>query len=270
MLSKFIYAALGLCAGLFLGFVLTNEANRRETEILRAQLAQAQAAQTSAVPTANAATNNDESAPRLSRDEVRAAVAKADSSPKDVYQQRYLGQMLYLYAAQTDDTETLKDAARLLERAHKLDPSNYETLVLLGNAYFDLGGKSASEIDINQNYTTARDYYLKALQIKADDPNVRTDLGLTYFFAKPSDPNRALTEYRKSLILNPRHEATLQNMTTAFIAVKDLEQAAATLARLQTINANNAALPRLQAQLANARNQANNQTGGQAAKAHAN
>lgn len=262
MLSKFIYAALGLCAGFFLGFVLTNEVNRRETEILRAQLAQSQAAQltpakqtqTANLSNSNSSSDNslnDESvatAPRLSRDEVRAAVAKADSSATDVYQQRYLGQMLYLYAAQTDDTETLKDAARLLERAHKLDSKNYETLVLLGNAYFDLGGKGETESFIN-----ARNYYAKALQIKSDDPNVRTDLGLTYFFAKPSDPHRALIEYRKSLLLNPRHEATLQNMTTAFIALKDLDQAAKTLAQLQTINPNNAALASLQAQLANAR-----------------
>ncbi|MCP9492972.1 MAG: tetratricopeptide repeat protein [Pyrinomonadaceae bacterium MAG19_C2-C3] len=242
-ISKIKYALLGLVAGLIAGFFITNEVNRREAEGLRAALVQAQS-------TANNASSpkRNEEPPRLSSEELQAAIGRADANPKDVYQQRNLGQALYLYAANTGDAATLRDAVRLLRRAHELDPKNYDTLVLLGNALFDSG-----KLGDANSFTEARTFYQEALRQRPDDINVRTDLGLAYFFAKPSDPNRAAIEYRKSLAVNPRHPATLQNLAAALISLNQLEEAERALASLKEIDAANPSLANLQTQLAQAR-----------------
>lgn len=258
MRTKIIYAALGLIAGLVIGFTITNELNRRDIEVLRAQVAQARSGTATAIASENAAAappdssaTDDDDAPRLTREEVKTAVARADEKASDVYQQRYLGQMLYLYASQTDDAETLSDAARLLERAHTLDPKNYETLVLLGNALFDLGNKGDAA-----KFVEARKYYALALKQQSADTNVRTDYGLTFFLARPSEPARAIEEYRKSLQTNPRHEITWQNLVAALIAINKLDEAEDALAQLKNVNAANQIIARLQAQLAQARHAA--------------
>ncbi len=249
MQSKILHAALGLVAGLIISFIFTNEVNRRETDRLRAELAQAQSASASK----NSSASQDETAapPRLTRAEVQQAVERADANAKDVYQQRNLGQALYLYAAQSNDTATLEDAARLLKRAHELDSENFDTLVLLGNALFDIGTQGDAT-----RFIEARNFYAQALRIKPDDVNVRTDLGLTYFFGKPSDAKQAIIEYRKSLSVNPRHAKTLQNLAAAQISIKRFDEAERTLDDLTAIDNQNPSLPKLQAQLATARNAA--------------
>jgi Flp pilus assembly protein TadD len=132
----------------------------------------------------------------------------------------------------------------MLKRAHDGDPKDYETMVLLGNALFDVGqnGEPAS-------FGEARAYYLKALDMKPDDVNVRTDLGLTYYFGKPSDPQRAIREYRKSLAIEPRHEMTIQNLAAALIATRNLAEAQQRIDELKSLNPANPALPDLAAQL---------------------
>ena len=244
--SKIKYALLGLLAGLIAGFFVTNEINRQDVDRLRADLAQAKS-----TTSGDEVVNRNLEPPRLSREEVQAAIARADANPKDVYQQRNLGQALYLYAANADDAATLNEAAGLLRRAHDLDPKNYDTLVLLGNALFDSGKLGEAE-----RFIEARAFYTEALRQRPDDINVRTDLGLTYFFAKPSDPQRATVEYRKSLAINPRHPATLQNLAAALISVSQLDETERTLALLKDIDAANPSLANLQTQLAQARNAA--------------
>ena len=85
---------------------------------------------------------------------------------------------------------------------------------------------------------------------------MRTRLGLTYYFGQPSDPQRAIVEYRKSLALDPRHEPTLQHLASALIAVGNREEAQKRIDELQNLNPSNQALPNLRAQLAQSRNAA--------------
>ncbi len=150
--------------------------------------------------------------------------------------------------------ELLPDAVRLLKRAWQSEPKDYDTIVLVGNALFDLG-----QADDLTRLVEARSFYEKALAVKPGDVNVRTDLGLTYYFAKPSDPQRAISEYRKSLALDARHEMTLQNLSAALITTGAFAEARQRIEELQGVDAANPALPNLRAQLVQAENAAKEQ-----------
>ena len=189
--------------------------------------------------------NGDDSQPPLSEDEIRGAIAKVENRPNDIPLQHNFGMALYRYANQTQDARLLPDVARILKRAYETNPKDYELTVTLANALFDIGQTSDPA-----RFNEARRYYAKALEMRPDDVDVRTDLGLTYYFGQPSDPQRAIAEYRKSIALNPRHEATLQNLAAALINVGNREEAEQRVNELQKLNPAHPALPNLRTQLA--------------------
>ncbi len=247
--QKIIYLLVGIVAGFMLGFGFANSVNRDEQDALRAEVRRLR---TTSTPAAGATTGNTaagSSDTRLSEEDLRRAIETGDAAPADIELQRNLGRGLYLYAVNSGNTPLLNDASRMLERAHKSDPKDYETTVLLGNVLFDIGQNSGDPSRLR----AARGLYLKALKIKPDDINVRTDLGLTYYFDRPSDPQRAITEYRRSLAANPRHEMTLQNLAAALISTGNRDEAERRLEELEQVNASNASLPNLRAQLAQSR-----------------
>jgi len=89
-------------------------------------------------------------------------------------------------------------AAPLLETI-KNSPTDFETIVKLGNIYYD-----------GQQYPQAIEYYGRALKIQPDNPDVITDLGTAYWYTKDAD--RALVEFQKSLKIRPNHAGTLFNV----------------------------------------------------------
>ena len=244
--SKLLYAVAGLVLGFAAGFFFADHANRKEIERLRAEAAH-QGTQSSGGDKQTA--KGEKSS--LTDDELRNVIAKADASPDNIDLQRKVGQGLYLYAAQFNKPDLLPEAIRVLKRAEAAAPQDYDTLVMLGNAEFDLA-RAADPAHLKE----ARAYYAKALAQKPADINVRTDMGLTYFFDTPSDPKRAIQEYRRSLAQDPRHEMTLQNLAAALIATGELAEAEQRLDQLQSVNAANPALSDLRAQLAQRRNAA--------------
>lgn len=244
--QKISYLCVGVALGFVLGFALANGINRRSQDEAHAEVARLRAG------SAGSAKDVDEKGNlelKETAERVRQAVSVADSRPADLNLQKDYGRGTYLYAVQTGDTTLLKDAARLLQRAHNADPKDYDTTVLLGNALFDLA-QSGGEV----SFAEARAYYLKALQTKPDDVNVRTDLGNTYFYDRPPDPRRAIGEYRKSLRIDPRHEMTLQNLVAALTAAGDLAEAEERLGELEKVNPDSRVLPNLRAQLEQKKN----------------
>ena len=189
--------------------------------------------------------NSQDGPQRLSEQELREAIQKTDAHADDIDLQKRFGVALYAYVNQTRDPRFLPDAVRFLKRAAEANPNDRSILVSLGNALFDLG-----QMGETARFAEARGYYQKALEIDANDVNVRTDLGLTYYFAEPSDPQSAIREYRKSLEINPRHESTLQNLATALIKTGNRKEAEKTIETLRGVNPKNAALADLEALLA--------------------
>ncbi|HYO99224.1 MAG TPA: tetratricopeptide repeat protein [Pyrinomonadaceae bacterium] len=250
---KILYAVAGLVAGCLIGFFFASSVDRKELEGLRAEVARArqQNAGSQKNATANGASSDAANASMPSEDEMRELIAKADASPADADYQRKVGQGIYMYALGTGQPALLPEAVRLLKRAHEADPQNYETTVLVGNSLFALAQATDAA-----KFSDARAYYNKALATKPEDTNVHTLLGMTYFFGQPSDPERAIREYRKSLASEPRHEMALQSLASALIATGAIEEAQKRIEELQAVNNSNAALSNLRAQLAQAKNAA--------------
>ena len=95
--------------------------------------------------------------------------------------------------------ESLQPLAAPLLAALKADPKNADTLVQLGNLYYD-----------NKIYPQAIEYYTRALELRPKDVNVHTDLGTAYFYSGLAD--KAVKEYEKSLAVDPNHANTLFNL----------------------------------------------------------
>jgi tetratricopeptide (TPR) repeat protein len=249
---KILYALAGLVAGCVIGFFFATSVDRKELETLRGEVARARASaagrRTGETPNTSA---NDPATNMPTDAEMRDLIAKADANQQDIEYQRKVGQGVYMYALSTGKPDLLPEAVRLLKRAHEADPANYETTVLVGNSLFALG--QAADVS---KYNEARVYYNKALAAKPDDTNVHTLLGMTYYFGRPSDPERAIREYRKTLAAAPKHEMALQSLASALIATGAIDEAQKRIEELQTVNSANAALSNLRAQLAQTRNAA--------------
>jgi tetratricopeptide (TPR) repeat protein len=232
--------AAGILAGFVAGFVLANYIGARESAgAVSTQTARAGAPENATAPGAKDSTQ------ALSEKEIREAIQTTDARPNDVDLQKRFGLALYAYANQTRDPRFLPDAVRFLKRAVEADPRDRSTTVSLANALFDLGQMGEAS-----RFVEARQYYEKALEIDPKDINVRTDLGLTYYFGEPSDPQSAIREYRKSLEIDARHEQTLQNLATALIKTGNRKEAEKTIETLRSVNPKNPALPDLEALLA--------------------
>ena len=247
----------GTVLGFVVGFALANGINRQEQDRLRAQLAQqggGSGAKPAGVPQQGGARNasGDDSMPTLTPEQLKNAVAKADESPSDAELQRKVGQALYVYAWQAGNASILPDVARILRRAHDLDPKNFETALMAGDAHFLIarsGGDPKPLID-------ARRLYESALESKPDDVEARTKLGMTYFYDKPPDAQRAIQEYRRALQVDPHNEIPLQAVAAALIETGNLDEAEKRLGELEQANPHNQELANLRAQLEQKRNAA--------------
>jgi cytochrome c-type biogenesis protein CcmH/NrfG len=89
-------------------------------------------------------------------------------------------------------------AAPLLNAVNK-DPNDYDSLVKLGNLFYD-----------GQQYPSAIQYYERALTIHPENPDVRTDMGTAYWYTGNVD--KAIAAMETSLKYRPGHPQTLFNL----------------------------------------------------------
>jgi len=81
----------------------------------------------------------------------------------------------------------------------KANPADVDTLVAVGNIYYDA-----------QQYPTAIDYYTRALKSHPSDASVRTDMGTAYWYTGNAD--QAIAEFNKALTYAPTNPNTLFNL----------------------------------------------------------
>jgi cytochrome c-type biogenesis protein CcmH/NrfG len=93
----------------------------------------------------------------------------------------------------------LQLAAAPLQEAVDKDPKDYESLVKLGNLFYDA-----------QQFPSAIQYYERALEIHPENPDVRTDMGTAYWYSGNAD--KALAAMETSLKHRPGHPQTLFNL----------------------------------------------------------
>lgn len=248
--KNILYLTLGLLAGLTIGFLSANMVARSRLEQAQTTAGTGPRAEEQSADGKNSASaDGAQKPPAVTEEQIREAIAKADSRPDDIELQKKFGRALYRYANQTRDPRYLEDVVRFLKRVYDSNPQDRDITVDLANALFDIGQTSVPE-----GFSKARVYYLKALEIKPDDASVHTDLGLTYYLGQPSDPQRAIAEYRKSLQLAPRDERALQSLATALISTGNREEAQRRIEELRSVNPDNPSLSNLRAQLAQSKN----------------
>src|ERR1700759_3365302 len=131
MNSKIIWISiLAIIVSFFGGFYLANTLNGDELKKLRAENEQLKKNPTDK--------SQDDSEATLSDDEIRQKIAVADKNPTDLQFQRNLGLALYRYGGMKQDTKLIGESTRLLQRVYDSDPKDYDIIVVLGNAFFDM------------------------------------------------------------------------------------------------------------------------------------
>ena len=248
-----LFAIVSLVLGFFIGFLMANSIGRRERDVARVGASSEQMMQAAGRQQQQSQNSQDgqsqSNGAEPTEAQIRDAIARADEREQDIELQRNFGMALYRYASESGQAQYLPDVARMIKRAYDANPQDHDTTLMLANVLFDIG-----QTTDRTRFREARTYYTKALAMKPDDVNARTDLGLSYYLDEPSDPQRAVAEYRKSLAINPRHEQTLQNLANALISMRKFDEAEKRIEELAAINPQNPALPNLRAQLAQGRN----------------
>jgi tetratricopeptide (TPR) repeat protein len=224
-----LFTAVGLLAGLIIGFMGANYLNKN------------------AVPP-GAVTANQLGLPQdhpqvpgqpgqpgaASMQDVQSAIEAANKDPNDFNAQVRAGELHY-------QIQRFDDAIKYYTQANKIKPDDYAVIVNLGNANFDAS-----------KFEEAEKWYGKALEMKPDDVSVRTDMGLTYIFRQPPDYDKAVTEFNRSLEIDPKHPQTLQNLVVAYTKKGDAQNATATLTRLEQADPGNQAIPKLKEEIGKA------------------
>jgi|AFSR01.1.fsa_nt_gi tetratricopeptide (TPR) repeat protein len=256
-------AATCLVIGFFIGFAYTNSRNRA---FLREQIEKARAeafAASNRTPTGAAPDDEIHRNPN-----IETVLAEAASKRGDFDTQVRLGIFLAEHGRITearecfeaavklrpDDWQALAILGRLLaaeskypeaiarfEAAYKLQPNNGQIVVGLANALFDA-----------KRYEEAQKWYEKALTLTPKDVNVITDLGLTYYFRRPQQLEKAMEYFRQSLSIDPNHTLTLQNYAVALLDANRPEEAKPIVEKLAQLAPQNELLPVLRQRLAQA------------------
>lgn len=218
--ENILFVIIGLLGGFMGGFFFANSVN--QSAAVSAPLS---AQQSAALPSGHPAVPGAPGGGAIP--EVQAAIDNAKQNPKDFDAQMKAAELYY-------QIQRFEGAVEFLTKASELQPDNQDVLINLANAYFDAG-----------KYDDAEKTYLKALVKKPDDHNVRTDLGLTFVFRDKPNYDRAIEEFRRVLDADANHVQALQNLTVAYTRKTDKQNAAATLARLEQVDATNSAIAKL-------------------------
>ena len=222
-----LFGVVGLLAGLIIGFMFANSVNKQGTVAVAAEIKTNSNMPPGHPDVPPGATVPGAGAPGTMQPAVQAAIESAKQSPNDFDAQLKAAEAYY-------QIEKFDEAISYLKKANQIKPDDREVVVHLGNANFDAN-----------HYDEAEKWYMAALAKKADDVNVRTDLGLTYVFREPPNYDRAIQEFSKSLETDPNHIQTLQNLTVAYTKKGAAAKAKATLAKLQSVDAGNSAVAKL-------------------------
>lgn len=98
-----------------------------------------------------------------------------------------------------DMQAAVAQAAASLLAAVNQNPNDYDSLVKLGNVYYD-----------GQQFQNAIQYYERAVAIHPENVDVRTDMGTAYWYT--GNPDKAIAAMETSLKYRPGHPQTLFNL----------------------------------------------------------
>src|SRR5215207_10461022 len=140
------------------------------------------------------------------------------------------------------EARSFEDAIDFMTRANKLRPDDYDTVVRLGNVYSSAG-----------RFEDAARWYTAALGKRPDDCDARSELALTFYMRKPSQPEKAVTELRRCLQSDPNHVHSLHNLALMLLETKQYAESETTLARREQTDPSYPQLPLRREELRKAR-----------------
>ncbi len=223
--ENILYGIIGLLVGLIIGYSGTNYINRSYSPPSSREQAEAN--------TGNQPANHPPAAESQGgpQGDVVAVIQQARNKPSNYQAQIQAASMF-------QQINRHEQALEFLDRAYKIRPNDFILLVNLGNTNFDL-----------KRFDEAERWYQMALKINQSDAMARMLLGLTYYLRQPRDLDRAITEYRKALSYDSRHEKTLENLTIALIDKGDKKAARETLKQLEQVNPDNQTIAQIRDRL---------------------
>lgn len=226
-----LFIFLGIIVGFVGGFSFANSVNRSEASGITRTTAASVSAPAGNAPGGNhpATTVDGAAAQGGMQPDVQATIERAKSAPDDFEAQVKAAEMYYMI-------QRYEPSLTYLQRAHELRPDDYGVIVRLGNANFYL-----------ERYGESGDWYERAVTMRPTDVGARTDLGLSFYLR--GDLDRAITEYRRALELNDKHEEALQNLIVALRDRKNTDEARQMLARLEASHPQNESIVRLRESL---------------------
>jgi len=223
--ENILFGIVGLLAGVIIGFMFANSVNQQG---MVASTSPATGASNTVLPPGHPEIQGGQNQQSMaSVPEVQAAIDQARKEPDNFDAQMKAAEFY-------NQIQRFDGAIEFLTRANQLKPNDYDVIVQLGNSNFD-----------SDKYTEAEKWYARALTMKSDDINVRTDLGLTFIFRDPPNYDRAIQEFNRSLQIDPDHVQTLQNLTVAYTKKGDAEKAKSTLTKLEQVDPSNSAISKL-------------------------
>lgn len=224
--ENILFTIVGLLLGLIVGFMFANNVNQKALVAATPAAMKQNPNMPEGHPDINGMNQLSASSPQIA-----AAVEQAQKEPANFEAQVKAAEMNY-------QIEQYDKAIEFLKIANKIKPEDYPTIVNIGNAYFD-----------NGNYVESENWYAKALEQKADDENVRTDLGLTFIFRDPPNYDRAIKEFETVLAKNINHPQALQNLTVAYTKKNNAAKATETVNKLEEVDPSNVSIAKLREEI---------------------
>ena len=215
MQRELLAGIIGLVAGLALGFFGANSLNR-QSELIRPATTAEAVSEAPGQPSTGGVLGD-----------VDQMIQRAESEPQNFAAQMRTGDM-YAQVGKFDK------AIDFYKRGVLLKPGDFNANVVLANALFD-----------SQKFEEASDYYAKAVKINGNDVNARTDLGTTFVERPTPDYERAITEFKTALALDPKHEPTLYYLGIAYLRKGEKGNADRMLAELEKANPTSSLIGRL-------------------------
>jgi tetratricopeptide (TPR) repeat protein len=227
-----LFSVVGLLLGYVVAFHLVVYVNQSQA----APAATAVAASAEGLPANHPAVSGEDGADRQRVLEEAEKVAGAARKEPDNFDAQVKAAEGYFEA------HSFEDAIDFMTRANKLRPDDYDTVIRLGNFYSSAG-----------RFEDAARWYTAALAKRPDDCDARSELALTFFMRKPSQPEKAIMELRRCLDKDPNHVPSLHNLALMFMETKQYAESETMLARLEKADPTYEQLPRLREELRKAR-----------------
>ncbi|HVF67219.1 MAG TPA: tetratricopeptide repeat protein [Pyrinomonadaceae bacterium] len=141
-----------------------------------------------------------------------------------------------------NEAQRLKSAADAAARAAEESPKDFDAQLKAAMAFMDAGG-----------FDEASAFLARANALRPDDLDVRSELAVTYFMRTPPQKEKAITELRRNLETDPSHLPSLHNLTRMLLETKRLDEAEATLEKLEKAKPDYEQLPQLRSEVEGAR-----------------